>query len=244
MKRILPLLILVGLLNPQTAFAKIGFRQLITVHPVAVQRGTEQEVKLRSNFTLDNTYATFFDRPGITMTYAETQPIEAPRTSRNAVGTPFRFNVSVPENQPTGVYELRVATRQAVSSISHLLVTDFPVVVETPDANDQSDMAQAVPLPSAICGVCERDEDVDCFRFSGVSGQRITAQVYAQRVSECIHTMVVVHPIYHMNPILTLVGPSGQIVAENDNYFGGDSFLNCELPENGEYVIKIRDVRY
>ena len=244
MKRVFPLLLLAILLAPQTAFAKIGFRQLITVHPVAVQRGTEQQVKLRSNFTLDNTYATFFDRPGITMTFAETEPIEAPRTSRNAVGTPFRFNVHVPEDQPTGVYELRVATRQAVSSISHLLVTDFPVVVETADVNDQVESAQAVPIPSAICGVCERDEDVDCFRFSAVSGQRITAQVYAQRVSECIHTMVVKDPIYHMNPILTIIGPSGQIVAENDNFYGGDSFLSCVLPEDGEYVAKIRDVRY
>lgn len=227
-----------------SAIAKIGFRQLLNIHPVAVQRGTQQTVELRSNFTLDNTYAAFFDQPGIVMEFAETEPIAAPRKSRTHVGTPFRFNVTVPEKQPTGVYEVRVATKQAVSSISHLLVTDFPVVQESTDANDKPEMAQSVPVPAAVCGVCERDEDVDCFKFSGVSGQRITAQVYAQRVTECIHTMVVKHPVYHMNPILTLLGPSGQVVAENDNFYGGDSFLTCELPEDGDYVIRIRDVRY
>ncbi len=244
MKCIVPLMLLAVVSCSPHSFGKIGFRQLTTIHPVAVQRGTEQQVRLRSNFTLDNTYATFFDRPGITMTCAETEPIEAPRKNRASVGTPFRFDVQVPDNQPTGVYELRVATNQAVSSISHLLVTDYPVVVETDESNDLPDAAQPVSVPAAVCGVCERNEDVDCFRFSGVRGQQINAQVYAQRVTECIHIMLVKHPVYHMNPILTLIGPSGQVVAENDNFYGGDPFLSCELPEDGEYVFRIRDVRY
>lgn len=244
MKRAVLLAMFAGLIFPRVSIAKIGFRQLLNIHPVAVQRGTERMVRLRSNFTLDHTYATFFDKPGIEMKLAETEPIAAPRKSRTHVGTPFRFNVTVPEDQPTGVYELRVATKRAVSSISHLLITDFPVVEETKEGNDLPASAQAVPLPSAICGVCDRNEDVDCFRFSGEQGQRITAQVYAQRVTECIHTMVVKHPVYHMNPVLTVLGPSGQVVAENDNFYGGDSFLNCELPESGNYVVRIRDVRY
>jgi hypothetical protein len=244
MKRAVVLVILAGLILPRVSVAKIGFRQLLNIHPVAVQRGTERMVRLRSNFTLDNTYGTFFDKPGIVMKFAETEPLAAPRKSRTHIGTPFRFNVAVPDDQPTGVYELRVATKQAVSSISHLLITDFPVVEESKDGNDSPASAQSVPLPAAICGVCDRNEDVDCFRFVGKQGQRITAQVYAQRVTECIHTMVVKHPIYHMNPVLTVLGPSGQVVAENDNFYGGDSFLNCELPESGEYVVRIRDVRY
>jgi hypothetical protein len=244
MKFTAPLILLGILIRSPTCIGKIGFRQLTSIHPVAVQRGTEQQVRLRSNFTLDNTYATFFDRPGITMTLAETEPIEAPRSNRASVGTPFRFDVNVPDDQPTGVYEVRVATTQAVSSISHLLITDFPVVVESEEENDQPDSAQRVSVPSAVCGVCEKNEDVDCFRFPGVRGQRISAQVYAQRVTECIHIMLVKHPVYHMNPILTLLGPGGQVVAENDNFYGGDPFLHCELPEDGDYVFRIRDVRY
>jgi hypothetical protein len=145
MKPILSLALLFAMSLPHVVVAGIGFRQLTTIQPVAVQRGTDRIVRLRSNFTLDDTYATFFDRPGITMTFAETAPIAAPREGRASVGTPFRFSVTVPEEQPTGVYELRVATRQAVSSISHLLVTDFPVVEESPDSNDLPQSAQLVP---------------------------------------------------------------------------------------------------
>ena len=235
---------LLAVIPPEFALAKVGFRQLTTVYPVAVQRGTRQTVKLRSNFTLDGTYAAFFDTPGIVMTYAETKPIEAPRKGRASVGTPFRFRVRVPRHQQTGVYEFRVATPQAVSSISHLLVTDFPIVEEKQKTNDTIQDAQQVSLPAAICGVCERDEDVDCFQFSGEKGQQMSIEVYAQRVTERIHIMLVRNPIYHMDSILTLIGPSGQIVAQNDNFHGADSFLHCQLPETGQYTIKIRDVRY
>ncbi|MGH7201898.1 MAG: hypothetical protein ACREJB_14925, partial [Planctomycetaceae bacterium] len=67
------------LLTPAALHAetKIGFRQVTSTHPVAVQRGTASVVELRSNFTLDETHAVFFDRPGITMTLAEEKPIEA-----------------------------------------------------------------------------------------------------------------------------------------------------------------------
>ena len=126
MIRIFPLLLLVGLAFPQVVSAKIGFRQLTVVDPVAVQRGTERTVQVRCNFTLDETYAVFFDRPGITAEFAETESIEAPRKGRASVGTPFRFHITVPEDQPTGIYEMRVATKQAVSSITHILVTDYP----------------------------------------------------------------------------------------------------------------------
>ena len=244
MSRWIPLALFASLVWAEPAFAKVGFRQLVNMHPVAVQRGTERVVQLRCNFTLDGAYQTFFDKPGITMELIETEPIEAPRKGRASVGTPFRFKVSVPADQPTGVYELRVATPQAVSSVSHLLVTDYPVVEETEEDNNSPESAQPVPLPAAVCGVCSPYEDVDCFRFSGTRGQRITAQIYAQRVTESIHIMLVSHPVYHMNPVLTVFGPSGQVVAENDNFYGGDSFLHCELPEDGEYVVQIRDVRF
>ena len=79
--------------------AGIGFRQLTSVHPVAVQRGTKSTVNVRSNFTLDGAYQVFFDLPGIRMTYAEAKPIDAPLKGRGAAGTPFRFDVEVPADQ-------------------------------------------------------------------------------------------------------------------------------------------------
>src|SRR5262245_45328417 len=230
------------------AFAQegpIGFRQLTSTHPVAVQVGKSATIQVRSNFTLDGTHAVLLNRPGIRMTYGEDKPIAAGATARTAVGTPFRFNVEVPANQPPGLYEFRVATKKAVSSVGQLLVTELPVVNEENNENGTAATAQKVSVPAAICGNCEANEDVDCFRFAGQAGQEITAQIYAQRVTNRLHNMVVRGPdIYLMDPILTLYGPNGQVVAQNDNYFGGDSFFHCKLPVAGDYVLEVRDARY
>lgn len=235
-------------LPASTALAevKVGFRQLTSTHPVAVQRGTESEVQLRSNFTLDGTYAVFFANPGVNMTYAETEPKEAPRQNRASVGTPFRFQVQVPEDQLPGVYEYRVATEQAVSSVAQLLVTDYPVVTEDPQKkNNTREAAQVVSLPAAICGTVENFEEVDYYRFPLEAGQEITVELFAQRVTDRIHNMVVRGPrIYLMDGMVTLIGPNGQIVAQNDNYYGGDSFLHYKAAMSGDYTLEVRDARY
>lgn len=232
--------------GPAVGETKIGFRQITIVEPVAIQRGTAQKMTLRSNFTLNETYATFFDRPGVTMTFAETEPKDAPRKGRGSDGTPFLFDVTAAADALPGVRELRVATRQAVSSVSHLLVTDYPVVREDEkQANNDRDSAWPVTLPVAVCGRIERAEDVDFFSFEGKRGQQLTAELYAQRVTEGIHGMVVRGPlIYLMDGLLTLYGPNGQVIAQNDNFFGGDPFLFAELPEDGTYWIEVRDARY
>lgn len=226
--------------------AAVGFRQLTNTHPVAVQRGTTAEVQVRSVLTLDDTYAVLFAQGGIHMSYAEDKPVASPLGARGASGVPFRFQVQVPEDQPPGVYEFRVATRQAVSSAGQLLVTDFPVVLEDlKQPNGTPQTAQSVAWPVAICGLCEQFEDVDCYRLEGEAGQELTIEIYAQRVTDRLHSMVVRGPrIYLMDPILTLYGPNGQVVAQNDNYFGGDSFLHVRLPLRGTYTLEVRDARY
>lgn len=227
------------------AWGQIGFRQVTSTHPVAVQRGTTAELKLRSNFTLDETYAVFTHPGGLQISYAETEPIQAERKGRGSVGTPFRFRVEVPEQQLPGVYEYRVATRQAVSSVAQLLVTDFPVVTESDAENGNREAAQQVPIPAAVCGVCEAFEDVDCFRFQADKDQTLVLEIFAQRVTDRIHSMVVKGPrIYLMDPILTLYGPNGQVLAQNDNFFGGDSLISFTAPADGEYVVEVRDARY
>ncbi len=239
------LLLALGASRSGQAETKVGFRQLTSTHPVAVQRGTEADVKVRCNFTLDGAYGVYFVQPGIEMTYAEEKSKEAPATSRGAVGTPFQFHVNVPENQLPGMYEFRVATEQAVSSVGQLLVTDYPVVAEIAAGNDAPSSAQPVTLPAAVCGTVEKFEDVDYYRFPLKQGEEVTCEIFAQRVTDRLHSMVVSGPrIYLMDAILTLIAPNGQVVAQNDNFYGGDSFLHYKASMAGDYVLEVRDARY
>ena len=226
------------------ASAAVGFRQLTSVFPCAVQRGTTATVQVRSNFTLDGAYRVFFDEPGIEMKLAETKPIAAPLEGRGRPGTPFRFAVTVPPAQDARIYEVRIATPVAVSSVTHLRVTDHPVVVEGSKNNGTPATAENVTVPAAVCGVCDEPEDVDCYRFDARKGETWTMQIFAQRMTAAIHDMVGKSQTYHMDPILTLVGPNGQIVAMNDNVVGGDAVLISAIPQDGAYVLTVRDTRY
>jgi hypothetical protein len=228
-----------------TAETKVGFRQLGSTSPIVVQRGRPSEIKIRSNYTLDGAYSVLFDRPGITAKFLETTPIAAPRSGRGRPGTPFRFEVDVPADQPTGIYELRVATRTAVSSIAHLLVTDLPVVAEdAKKENGQPADAQHVDVPVAIAGVCEKTEDVDCYVVTANAGQSLTFEIFAQRVTGAVHSMQSGGGTYLMDPILTLSTATGQVLMQNDNHVGGDAFISYTFPADGDYVISVRDARY
>ena len=225
-----------------------GFRQLTSTYPVAVQRGTQSRVSVRSTFTLDKSHTALFHktgtRPDIKMVLAESEPRPAPRVEEKSVGTPFQFHVDVSQNTNPGVYEYRIGTRNAVSSVSHLLVTDYPVIREAPENNATPEMAQPVTIPSAVCGICEDFEDIDCYRFKAVAGQELTFQIFAQRVTEGIHDMAARIGIHLMDSMLTLIGPDGKPVAENNNFVGGDSFLAYTIHDTGEYVLQVRDFRY
>lgn len=230
------------------AESKIGFRQLGSTTPVAVQRGKKTTINVRSNYTLDGAYKVLFDQPGIEMKFLETKPIAAPHQGRGTPGTPFRFEANVPSDQPLGIYEYRVATKTAVSSVAHLLVTDHPIVNEDKQENGSPATAQKVSFPVAICGMCEQAEDVDYYQLTGTAGQEITVNLYAQRVTKAIHSMQSggsgASVMYLMDSILTLYGSNGQVITENDNFIGGDSFLTCKLPEDGDYFLEVRDTRY
>ncbi len=228
-----------------SACGQVGFRQLTIVHPVAVQRGTTAELEIRSNYTLDETHAVFSDPPGLKFTFLEDKPKPAPRRGRASKGTPFRFRCEVPPEQVTGEHELRVATKQAVSSVTQIHVTDFPVVVEDGKSNNQRDEAQGVELPVTVSGICERSEDVDFFSFELKQGESLTAEIFAQRVTSKIHGMVVRGPrIYLMDPMITLYDEAGRLVARNDNRFGADSLLQYEAAQAGRYYLEVRDARY
>jgi hypothetical protein len=244
----LALLVTIALAGSVPAESKISFRQLTRTFPIAVQRGSEATVEVSSNFTLNDSHSVFFAPTGPEMQIAETEakPDEWKDPEESDLGAPFRFRVRVPEDQPPGVYEYRIATDQSVSSVAHLVVTEHSVVVEADsEKNDTRATAQSVSVPAAVCGAIERFEDVDYYRISGEAGQDLVCQIFAQRVTRAIHCMAIRYPKIHlMDSMLTLLDSTGRVIAQNDNYVGGDALLRCELPATGEYILEVRDARY
>ncbi len=229
------------------AAQKISYRQITRTHPIAVQRGQVAKVRVWSNFSLSESHPAFFVPGGIRMTELEKSPrkIDFFEPAELDQGEAFGYRVEVPESQLPGVYEYRIATAQAVSSVGHLLVTDYPVVVEKQQDNNKPATAQPVAVPSAVCGAIESFEDIDLYRIHGRAGQNLVCQIFAQRVTRAIHCMAIQYPKIHlMDSYLTLRDEKGRVVAENDNHVGGDAMLCCRLPASGDYFLEVRDSRF
>ena len=194
---VIPLVLAAGtmLVTPRPSIAdhKISYRQITRTHPIAVQRGKKARVRVWSNFTLDNSHSTFFVPAGIRMTQVKEPPKKIAFFEPKELdqGEDFGFDVEVPVGQVSGVYEYRIATDQAVSSVGHLLVTDHPVVTETAGDNNTPKTAQSVSVPSAVCGNIDDFEDVDLYRIHGRAGQELVCQIFAQRVTRLIHCMAI-----------------------------------------------------
>ena len=233
--------------RPIAADHKISYRQITRTHPIAVQRGKKARVRVWSNFTLNNSHSTFFVPAGIRMTQIKEPPrkVEFFEPKELDQGEDYGFDVEVPAGQLPGVYEYRIATDQAVSSVGHLLVTDHTVVTESTGNNNTPGTAQSVSVPSAVCGNIDDFEDVDLYRIRGRAGQELVCQIFAQRVTRLIHCMAIQYPKIHlMDSYLTLRDERGRVVAENDNFIGGDAMLRCRLPTSGDYFLEVRDSRY
>ena len=80
-----------------------------------------------------------------------------------------------------------------------------------------------------VDGVIGGPQDVDVFRFAGKAGQKVVAEVLADR---------------HGSPLdglLTLADARGAILASSDDVEGTDAKLDFILPRDGAYYLSLID---
>lgn len=114
-----------------------------------------------------------------------------------------------------------------------LEVGPFPEMVEG-EQNDLPASAQAVTLPVTINGRIyvpySTLSDVDCFRFTAAKGNTIAIEVIAARLGSSL------------DAVLTVQDKSGKELANKDDLHGRDPALNFTAPEEGEYIVRVRDL--
>ena len=108
------------------------------------------------------------------------------------------------------------------------------------EPNDAVDKATRVETPITINGRIEKPGDIDSFTFRAKAGQRLVMEVNARRLNS------------PLDSILTLIGPKGQELAQNDDAIDpnatiethhADSRLALACPMTGNYVLRIADVQ-
>lgn len=115
-------------------------------------------------------------------------------------------------------------------------VTKLPTVLESAEANDEIETAQAVSFPVGINGRIEKSADLDYFKFTAVKGDKLTFEVKARRHESALDS------------IIRILNKEGKALGENDDlklYKRGfsDSWLESwTAPADGDYYVEIRDL--
>jgi len=143
------------------------------------------------------------------------------------------YRIETAPDLPVGIYAARVNTDKGVSNLRVVLVDDLAAVRDNND-NHILSKAQLLTLPTAVDGTVEATT-WDYYKIAGKAGQRVTVEVLAQRLGSTLDS------------VLRLLDATGQReLAYSDDVpgLGIDSRLSFVLPQDGDYLIELRDVRY
>ena len=212
--------------------------KLNSISPEWVQRGTTVDVTLTGENLGNATGFIFSGDPGLSATNIPAAASAPPNvTIESASGgitraeTPRAVDqkrvvarVTATEYATLNTRELRVITPTGVSNPLLLNVGHLPEVSESAAAN--------LTLPAAISGVISAAAEVDQFKFKATKGQELIFEVDAARRGS------------GLDASLSLTDGKGKEVGRNEDYNGLDSLLTFKVPEDGEYVLQIRDFRY
>jgi len=138
--------------------------------------------------------------------------------------------VQIAADAPLGARPWRLWTSQGATPALKFMVGDLPEIVE--DETEGTPGGVEVKLPVTINGRIVPRENVDVWAFQARRGQSITCEVCAARLGSPLDSRIEVRD------------PHGRRIAENDDYFGADSFLRFTAPEDGRYEVRIHDTQF
>ena len=224
------------LINAQTVSELTSIPELTSISPQGGQRGTNVELTLIGK-NISKATALIFSGEGISGEIGEKTGEAAVFFSGKGVSghipndSRLIAQVTIAPNAALGMREIRLVTPKGVSNAQPFVVGDLPEVKET-EPNSASSEANWVNLPTTISGVIDSVDDQDFFRFNAKAEQRLICDVTASRMGSLLDSF------------LALFGPDGVEIASNDIANGLDSLIDYTIPTEGEYTLRIRDLRY
>lgn len=151
------------------------------------------------------------------------------------------LQITIADDVEPGAYELRVITTNGLSN--HLLfdVSGLKEVFEAEPNNEVAETSTEAPkLPLLLNGQI-LPGDIDCFRFYAERGDDLVFRAQARALVPYLADAV---PGW-FQAVLTLYDSTGKEIAYVDDFrFDPDPVLICQVPENGEYILEIRDAIY
>jgi hypothetical protein len=238
--RTLTAFVLLWLATSCTLPAQLPATRLDSVFPAGGAPSTTVEVTIAGT-NLDDVDQLIFNHAGITAARKMAEPTpfdDGPQPVDNV------FMVTIAADVPAGIYDLRCHGKYGrsnrrtfeVGSIAEFVETepnggnDIPewIVTETGRTN----AAQELTLPVTVNGQAVSGPDVDWYRFTGKSGQRILLDGFCRRIDS------------RMDLMMTVMTANGQVLGESRSGTARDSIVDVTLPADGEYFVKVHDALF
>jgi hypothetical protein len=214
--------------------------RLLTVSPAGGKVGTTVEVTFGGT-DLEEPKALLFSHPGI-----KAEPIVPPPPPADPKKPPAKpdpkaappkpppvtkFKVTIPADTPLGIHDVRLVGQWGVSNPRAFMVGDLNEVLEK-EPNNDVEQAQRVEINTTINGAISAPTDVDYFVFAGKKGQRVVVSCLASTIDS------------RLQPGLELYDAAGHLLGFNRHYQDYDALLDCTLPGDGDYYVRLSEFTY
>ncbi|RPI91232.1 MAG: peptidase [Planctomycetaceae bacterium] len=107
-------------------------------------------------------------------------------------------------------------------------LNDLPNTLEQ-EPNETHENATRFAAPGAANGVVGKPGDGDHFRFTARKGETWDIRVHARGIRS------------PLDPVLTIFTAGGGAIAANDDSGGPDAYIRFGVPNDGDYVLQVRD---
>ncbi len=137
-----------------------------------------------------------------------------------------------------GEHHIRLRTRSGTSYARTFWVSQFPTVEEV-EPNDDFEKPQEVPMNVTVEGSA-KPEEVDYYKIKAKKGQRISVEVEGMRINDSKSGNILIDPyvaILDMNRFELAVSDDSALLKQ-------DPVTSIIAPEDGEYIIEVRDSAY
>jgi len=198
--------------------------RLEAVFPSGGQTGTSFDVRVTKGSDLDDLKRLVFNHPGL-----KAVPKKASTDGKQPPAN--TFVVSIADDVPVGLYEVRAAGKFGLSNPRTFVVGRLNETVEN-EANNTQDAANPLRLNQTVNGVISATTDIDVFKFDGGEGQRVVLDCRAARIDS------------QLEATLELYTSRGRRIGYAHTGLRGDPVLAVTLPADDTYHVKLFDFTY
>jgi hypothetical protein len=196
--------------------------------PRGGQRGTEVEIKLIGNRLADAEEVVFYESglTGKDLKYDD-----------KSGGRVVNAKVVIAPDARLGLHIARVRTKSGLSYARTFWVSQFSNVLKAND-NNLLETAQPVPLNVTVDGTT-KPESSEYFVVEAKKGQRLSVEVEGVRANS-------VRGVLGIDPYVGIMNMKRFLLASADDtpLLKQDCFVSCVIPEDGKYIVEVRDSAY